>query len=43
MNGDVWNDVAVRMRNAGIIRRDVDAATLWTNEYLPPTPEQTSP
>jgi hypothetical protein len=37
MNADVWNDVAARMLNAEIIRREVDASTLWTNEYLPTT------
>jgi len=40
MNPDVWNDVAARMLSAEIIRREVDAATLWTNEYLPTAQEQ---
>jgi len=34
MNAEVWDDVAARMFNAGIIRREVDASTLWTNAFL---------
>ena len=43
MDGTVWNDVAARMLDAGIIRREVDAATLWTNDYLPTPGEQATP
>ncbi|NNL47076.1 MAG: ABC transporter substrate-binding protein, partial [Acidimicrobiia bacterium] len=34
MNAGVWDDVAARMFDAGIIRSEVDASTLWTNAYL---------
>lgn len=34
MNAKVWDDVATRMFSAGIIRREVDASTLWTNAFL---------
>jgi NitT/TauT family transport system substrate-binding protein len=43
MDAGVWNDVAARMLNAGIIRREVDAATLWTNNYLPTSKAQATP
>ena len=36
MNAVVWDDVAARMFNAGIIRNEVDASTLWTNSFLSP-------
>ena len=39
MNAAVWGDVATRMFNAGIIRNEVDASTLWTNAYLTPHQE----
>jgi NitT/TauT family transport system substrate-binding protein len=34
MSAVVWDDVATRMFNAGIIRSEVDASALWTNSYL---------
>ena len=34
MSGDVWEDVASRMLAADIIRTEVDADSLWTNEFL---------
>lgn len=34
MNADVWDDVATRMFDAGIIRTEVSASKLWTNSYL---------
>ncbi len=34
MNAEVWDDVAARMFDAGIIRSEVDASALWTNSYL---------
>lgn len=40
MNAEVWDDVAVRMFNAGIIRSEVSASTLWTDSYLRPATEK---
>ncbi|MBJ89661.1 MAG: hypothetical protein CMO98_07325 [Woeseia sp.] len=40
MNAEVWNDVATRMFEAGIVRNEVGASTLWTNEYLTSRDEQ---
>lgn len=42
MSASVWGDVATRMFNAGIIRREVDASTLWTNAYLTSDEELTT-
>lgn len=36
MNASVWDDIATRMFNAGIIRREVRASALWTNTFLTP-------
>lgn len=36
MSAEVWDDVTARMLDAGIIRNEVDATSLWTNEYLSP-------
>lgn len=35
MSAEVWEGVASRMFAAGIIRNEVDAASLWTNDFLP--------
>ena len=40
MSASVWHDIATRMFDAGIIRREVDASTLWTNAFLTPSKEQ---
>ena len=42
MNAEVWDDVAARMFNAGIIRSEVDASNLWTNSFLSPRDERAS-
>lgn len=34
MSAEVWEGVASRMFAAGIIRTEVDPASLWTNDYL---------
>lgn len=36
MSAEVWEGVASRMFAAGIIRSEVDAASLWTNDFLVP-------
>lgn len=36
MSAEVWEGVASRMFAAGIIRSEVDAASLWTNDFLLP-------
>ncbi len=35
MDGAVWDDVAERMYDAGVISTAVNGADLWTNDFLP--------